>query len=345
MNEVIQSKLKAACYTFKVTREIFISDEVSHLLIENPLYTGNGVRDVFLATPIPQLIPQTQNATQCHLLKTHLIMSGDKANFAEVTEQEDSAHCGGSHRLRLCKKPFRPKKSQKTDLLTGLLSKFRATVLSLCAQEVVALPQHSQALYSFDSTYLLTPAKGGFKMHNLTEEIEIRVPVCQSCRLKPSCKDRLQLPNADFFLTPESLTGIQQPRNIVRSLPIPLRRPLFEGMKDLEEAITPELMADVHWNSLLHLKLILAGLPDHRITEEVLAAIVHPFMQEIDDLHTTIVKKTWRDVILPCRAVLLTLALLLMLRRALKFGKLYAMRKYLENFRLRKEETAPAIAR
>ena len=50
-------------------------------------------------------------------------------------------------------------------------------------------------------------------------------------------------------------------------------------------------MGDVHQSLLSHLKLNLAGLPDRRITEEMLAAVVQPFMQEIEEVHTTIVKK------------------------------------------------------
>ena len=99
LNEAIPRKLIAAYYNFEVVRDAFISDEGLHLLIEIPLYTGHGVHDVFRATPIPQPIPQTERATQYHLSKTHLLMSWDKTNFAEFTEQELSTHCWGSHRL------------------------------------------------------------------------------------------------------------------------------------------------------------------------------------------------------------------------------------------------------
>ena len=70
------------------------------------------------------------------------------------------------------------------------------------------------------------------------------------------------------------------------------------------------------------LKLNLAGLPDRRITEEMLAAVVRPFMQEVEEVHSTTVKKIWRDVILPCGATLITLGLLLLLGWALKMGKI-----------------------
>ena len=344
LNEAIPRKLIAAYYTFEVARDAYISDEGLHLLIEIPLYTGRGVHDVFRATPIPQPIPQTERATQYHLSKTHSSMSWDKTNFAEVTEQELSTHCWGSHRLRLSKQPFSTTKSQKTTCLAGLYFNLPATVLKLCAQEVVALPQHPQALYLFHSTYLLTSAKGDFTMQNLTDQGEIRVPGCQSCIVKPSCKGRLQLPNAGLFLTPYPLTCIQESSDIVRILPTPLLRPLFEGLKELEEVIPPELMGDVHQNLLLHLKLNLAGLPDRRITEENLAAVVQPFMQEVEEVHTTIVRKIWRDVILLCGATLITLGLLFLLGLALKMGKLYAMKKYVERFRSSDAETAAAAA-
>ena len=138
------------------------------------------------------------------------------------------------------------------------------------------------------------------------------------------------LPNAGLFFTPDPLTCFQESSDIVRILPTPLLRPLFEGLKELEDVIPPELMGDVHQNLLSHLKLNLAGLPDRRITEEMLAAVKQPFMQEVKEVHTTIVKKIWRDVILPCGATLITLGLLLLLGWALKMGKLYAMKKYVE---------------
>ena len=181
-------------------------------------------------------------------------------------------------------------------------------------------------------------------MQNLTDKGDIRVPGCQSCLVKPSCKGRLQLPNAGLFLTPEPLTCFQESSDIVRILPPPLLRPLFEGLKELEEVIPPELMGDVHQNSLSHLKLNLAGLPDRRTTEEMLAAVVQPFMQEVEEVHARIVNKIWRDVFLPCGATLVTLGLLLLLSWALKMGKLYAMKKYVERFRHNDEETAAAAA-
>ena len=119
LNEAISRKLIVAFYTFEVVRDAYVSDEGMHLLIEIPLYTGHGVHDVFRAPPIAQPIPQTERATQYHLSTTHLLMSCDQTNFAEVTEQEFSTQCWGSHRLRLCKQPFSTNKSQKTTCLTG----------------------------------------------------------------------------------------------------------------------------------------------------------------------------------------------------------------------------------
>ena len=128
-------------------------------------------------------------------------------------------------------------------------------------------------------------------MQNLTEQGEIRVAGYQSCLVKPFCKGRLQLPNAGLFLTPDTLNCIQDFSDIVRILPTPLLCPIFERLKELEKVIPPELMGDVNQNLLSNLKLNLAGLPDRRITEEMLAAVVRPFMQEVEEVHTTIVKK------------------------------------------------------
>ena len=161
-----------------------------HLVMEIPLYTGHGVHDVFRATPIPHPIPQTERATQYHMSRTHLLTSPDKTNFAEVTEQEHSTPCWDSHRPRFCKQPFSTIKSQQMTCLTGLSFNLPATVLKLCAQQVVALHQHPLALYLLDSMYLLTSAKGDFIMQILTEQGELRSPGCESCPVKPSCKGR-----------------------------------------------------------------------------------------------------------------------------------------------------------
>ena len=154
----------------------------------------------------------------------------------------------------------------------------------------------------------------------------------------------MQLPNAGLILTPDPLTCIQESSDIVRILPTPLLRPLFEGLKELEDVIPPELMGDVHQNLLSHLKLNLTGSPDRRITEEMLAAVVRPFMQEVEEVHTIIMMKIWKDVILPCGATLITLGFLLSLGWALKMGKLYAMKNYVERFRHNDEETAAVAA-
>ena len=56
-------------------------------------------------------------------------------------------------------------------------------------------------------------------MWKLTEQGEIRVPGCQSCLVKTSCKGRLQLLNAGLSLTPDTLICIQTSSDIVRVLP------------------------------------------------------------------------------------------------------------------------------
>ena len=67
-------------------------------------------------------------------------------------------------------------------------------------------------------------------------------------------------------------------------------------------------------------------------------------MQEVEEVRTTIVKKIKRDAILPRGATLISLELLFLLGWALKMGKLYAMKKYVERFRSSDKETAAAAA-
>ena len=179
-------------------------------------------------------------------------------------------------------------------------------------------------------------------MQNLTEQGETCVPGCQTCLVKPSCRDGLQLPNAGLFQTPDPLTCIQESTDIVRILPTPLLCPLLEGLKKLEEVIPAEFMGDVHRNLLSRSKLSLAGLTNRRVTEEMLAAVVRAIMQEVEEVQTTVVKKIWREVFLLYGATFITLGLLLLLGWALKKGKLYAMRKYMERFRCKDEETTAA---
>ena len=94
--------------------------------------------------------------------------------------------------------------------------------------------------------------------------------------MKPSCKCRVQLPNAGLLLTPDPLTRIQECSDIVGVL---ATRCCVEKLKELEEVNPPELMGNVHQKLLSQLKLNLASLRDRRITEKMLAALAEPFMQ------------------------------------------------------------------
>ena len=77
-------------------------------------------------------------------------------------------------------------------------------------------------------------------MQNMTGTIDYRVPGCQSCLVRPTCEGRLQLPNAGLFLTPDPVScATGKASEIVRIMPTPLLRPLFENLKDLEEVILP----------------------------------------------------------------------------------------------------------
>ena len=85
-------------------------------------------------------------------------------------------------------------------------------------------------------------------------------------------------------------------------------------------------MGDVHQELLSHLKLNLAGLPDRAITEEMLDAIAKPFLIEVEKVHSTVLKKVWTDVILPCVVTLIILTFVGILCLLLKRGQLYIMR-------------------
>lgn len=89
-------------------------------------------------------------------------------------------------------------------------------------------------------------------------------------------------------------------------------------------------MGDIHQELLMHLMLNLAGLPDRSVTDEMLELIAQPFLQELKTVHTTLIKKVWRDVMLPCLATLLMLVLAAALTWAVKRGKLYAVRRFIE---------------
>ena len=156
------------------------------------------------------------------------------------------------------------------------------------------------------------------------------MPGCQSCLVRPTCNGRLQLPNAGLFLTPDPLSCLTESSKVVRILPTPLLRSLFDKLKEFEEVVAPELMGDIHQELLMHLKLNLAGLPDRSVTDEMLELIAQPFLQELKTVHTTLIRKVWRDVMLPCLATLLMLILAAAVAWAVRKGKLYAIRRFIE---------------
>ena len=167
-------------------------------------------------------------------------------------------------------------------------------------------PSTFQAVYLYDLTYLLTSAKGDFMIQNMTARSETT-----SCLVRPLCNGRLQLPNAGLFLTPDPISCMETDSSeIVRILPTPLLQPLFDNLKSLEEVIPPSLMGDVHQESLSRLRLNLSGLPDQAVTEEMLDAIEQPFLVvEVEKVHSTVIRKVWKDVILPCSVTLFVLIL------------------------------------
>ena len=80
------------------------------------------------------------------------------------------------------------------------------------------------------------------------------MPGCQSCLVRPTCSGRLLLPKAGLFLTPDPLSCLMESSKVVRILPTPLLRSLFDKLKEFEEVVAPELMGDIHQELLMHLK-------------------------------------------------------------------------------------------
>ena len=156
------------------------------------------------------------------------------------------------------------------------------------------------------------------------------MPGRQSCLVRPTCNGGLQLPNAGLFLTPNPLSSLTESSKVVCILPTPLLRLLFDKLQEFEEVVAPELMGDIHQELIMHLKLNLARFPDRSVTDEMLGLIAQPFLQELKTVHTTLIGKVWRDVMLPCLATLLMLVLAAAVTWAARKGKLYAVRSFIE---------------
>ena len=75
----------------------------------------------------------------------------------------------------------------------------------------------------------------------------------------------------------------------------------------------------------------------------MLELIAQPFLQELKTVHTTLIRKVWRDVMLPCLATLLMLVLAAAVTWAARKGKLYAVRRFIEGTR-RDEGAAVPLA-
>ena len=61
----------------------------------------------------------------------------------------------------------------------------------------------------------------------------------------------------------------------------------------------------------------------------MLELIAQPFLQGLKTVHTTLIRKVWRDVMLPCLATLLFVLDAAVTWKARK-GKLYAVRRFIE---------------
>ena len=78
------------------------------------------------------------------------------------------------------------------------------------------------------------------------------------------------------------------------------------------------------------MKLNLDGLPDRSVTDEMLELIAQPILQEVKTVHTTLTRKVWRDVLLLCLTTLLILVSAAAVTWAVRRGKFYEVRRFIE---------------
>lgn len=299
--EAIPRNQLSAYYSFEIVRETYISDRGLHILLEIPLHASAGMHTVMRATPLPQPIPGGRGtATQYKFRKSLLLLSWDRTNFAEVTEEKLLAHCQGTGRLKLCKKPFATTVSQRTTCLTGLYFNLVSVVLKLCDQEVIPLPQQPQAEYIYDSTYLLTSADGNFLMQNFTEGHKAqKMNGCQSCLIKPSCNGRIQLPSGGLVLRPDPETCMSGGEGATRILPAPQLRAVFGALSEFTPEVPYSLISDLQGELLDHVRLNLAQLNDEDLTDAAIENLVQPFIDQARLSHGVGMKWLVRRVVIP----------------------------------------------
>ena len=73
----------------------------------------------------------------------------------------------------------------------------------------------------------------------------------------------------------------------------------------------------------------------------MLEFIAQPFLHELKTVHTTLIMKVWRDVMLPCLATFLMLILAAAITWAVSKGKLYAVRGFIEGTQRDESAAAP----
>ena len=262
-------------------------------------------------TPVPQPIPGGRGtATRYRFRKSLLLLSWDRTNFAEVSEERLLAHCHGTGRPKLCKNSLVTTVAQGTTCLTGLYLNLVSVVNKLCEQEVFPLPQQPQAEDLYDSTYLLTLADGNFLMQNITEGKQARkIKGCQSCLIKPPCRGRIQLPSGGLVLRPDPETSLEGQENVVSILPAPHLGPTFGALAEVDREILSSLVSDLQGEILDYVRLNLAQLVDEDLTDEALITVLEPSLEEIRIRHAIGIRCLCQRVLLPLGLGLLSLSM------------------------------------
>ena len=153
MQEAITRSDLMTYYGFELVESIVLIETAVNVLINVPVHHTNGFHKVYRAVPVPQPIEDGSTATRYSFSRSYIMISQRKDNFAEVTEEKLISHCSGSNRLKLCLKPFSMSRSGESTCLSSLFFDLQTSVLKLCAQQVVALPEEPYAEYLDDSTF------------------------------------------------------------------------------------------------------------------------------------------------------------------------------------------------
>ena len=293
MQEAIPRSDLMTYYGFELVESTVLTETAVNVLINVPVHHTNGFHKVYREVPVPQPIEDGSTATRYSFSRSYLLISERKDNFAEVTEEKLISHCSGSNRLKLCLKPFSMSRSGESTCLSSLFFDLQTSVLKLCAQQVVALPEEPYAEYLDDSTYLVYSRSSDYRLINYSSQAFDTgewISGCKSCLIRPPCKGRIEDPSGSLVLYPDPRTCQYETGLVVRIQQHPLLRTLFGELHEMETQLAGMKIPDVfreeaHSQMLETLRLNLVDLPEGTVDEEAMKIIAKPFAQGIINQH------------------------------------------------------------